>query len=619
MSAENAPIDLAAEASFPLGPHVAHPSTREIATARERVTLEPRVMQVLVALAQGRGATVSRDRLIARCWNGVVVGEDSIQRCIGRLRKVAEAIGGFEIETLSRVGYRLHLPSADAGEPPEQLPSVGPLLAVLPFDNLSEDAGLSYLADGVAEDILQTIARTSSITAIGRTSSFQFRGPSKVVATIGEVLGATHILDGSVRRSGSRVRVSAHLMDVSDQTMRWSDRFEGDVEDLFTLQDQVASAVVGVLRGTFHTTRPARVVDLDATEVAMRVRDLVDTPTFLRDHGGRALAARLDACVTPQSAEAWGLIATAQAALRWTADDADEPRLRQQAQLAIARALTLDPCCGEAHKAQYLLTPPAGRFIDADTRLARACETTPTSGEVRWALFQLGLATGRVSDAFVHAEIAYRVDPLRPPNVTAYGVALYAQGETNGALALLEDAVERWPDDPSVLVIAAWAAASAHDGDRADRFLSRYQPERYSTAARESTERAFFIADSYRHPGPRALERAMTRVRADAASGRPRFSVVAVAANLGADLDELYDAVPVDGLQAFSTAEGRLGLLDGLSHLFLPVNARLRRSHRFVELCRALGLVDYWRRTDRWPDCVTEVAPAYDFVAAASK
>jgi hypothetical protein len=110
----------------------------------------------------------------------------------------------------------------------------------------------------------------------------------------------------------------------------------------------------------------------------------------------------------------------------------------------------------------------------------------------------------------------------------------------------------------------------------------------------------------------------MTRVRADAASGRPRFSVVAVAANLGADLDELYDAVPVDGLRAFSTAEGRLGLLDGLSHLFLPVNARLRRSPRFVELCRALGLVDYWRRTDRWPDCVTAVAPAYDFVAAAS-
>src|SRR5262245_9781624 len=102
MKAEFPQIDLSSEPSFPLGPHAVHPATRELATRDVRVTLEPRVMQVLVALAQQRGATVSRDRLIARCWGGVVVGEDSIQRCIGRLRKTGEAIGGFEIETLTR-------------------------------------------------------------------------------------------------------------------------------------------------------------------------------------------------------------------------------------------------------------------------------------------------------------------------------------------------------------------------------------------------------------------------------------------------------------------------------------------------------------------------------------
>src|SRR5262245_20388562 len=108
MNASLPPIDLATEPSFPLGPHVVHPSTREIATGGDRQTLEPRVMQVLVALAQQRGATASKDRLIERCWGGVIVGEDSIQRCIGRLRKTGETIGGFEIETLTRVGYRLH-------------------------------------------------------------------------------------------------------------------------------------------------------------------------------------------------------------------------------------------------------------------------------------------------------------------------------------------------------------------------------------------------------------------------------------------------------------------------------------------------------------------------------
>jgi hypothetical protein len=81
-----------------------------------------------------------------------------------------------------------------------------------------------------------------------------------------------------------------------------------------------------------------------------------------------------------------------------------------------------------------------------------------------------------------------------------------------------------------------------------------------------------------------------------------------LAANLGADLDRLYDAVPLDALRGFSAPAGRLALLDGLLHLFLPVNARLRQSPRFVDLCRALGLVDYWRASARWPDCIDEVA-----------
>ncbi len=92
-------IDLSTEPSFALGPHLVRPSTREIVAGDQRITLEPRVMQVLVALAQQRGETVSRDRLIARCCGGVVVGEDSIQRCIGRLRKVADATSAISAQS----------------------------------------------------------------------------------------------------------------------------------------------------------------------------------------------------------------------------------------------------------------------------------------------------------------------------------------------------------------------------------------------------------------------------------------------------------------------------------------------------------------------------------------
>jgi hypothetical protein len=148
-----------------------------------------------------------------------------------------------------------------------------------------------------------------------------------------------------------------------------------------------------------------------------------------------------------------------------------------------------------------------------------------------------------------------------------------------------------------------------------DRLLAHHRPERYSPAARASTDPTFFMARAYRRPGPDALESAWQRVREDLAAGRPRFSLVALCANLGADLDALYNAADTPLLATLRASDGRLGLLDGLAHLFLPVNARWRQTPRFVELCRRLGLVDYWNVTGRWPDCAIEVAPRYDFIA----
>jgi tetratricopeptide (TPR) repeat protein len=243
----------------------------------------------------------------------------------------------------------------------------------------------------------------------------------------------------------------------------------------------------------------------------------------------------------------------------------------------------------------------------------------PTTVELRWELLLFGLAVGRVSEAASHAEAAYRVDPLRPPNVTAYGIALHALGETASALRLFEDAVARWPDDPNVLAQAAWAAASSGDMACADRLLAHHRPERYSAAGRAVTERAFFAAQAYRHPGSGVLEQTRLRVLQDVAAGRPRFSLLALWANLGGDLEEIYDAVTPASLALLCAPDGCLTPLDGLAHLFLPVNARVRQSPRFIGLCRALGLVDYWLTTDRWPDCGAEVASHYDLVGAARR
>jgi TolB-like protein len=250
------PIDLAHEAAFALGAVEVRPAKREVVSGQRRETLEPRIMQVLVALARQRGEMVSRDDLIQSCWGGRIVGEDSITRCISGLRRLAEQVGGFSVETVTRVGYRLKASTLPGAA------SALPILAVLAFDNLSDDADMAYFSDGTSEEILQTVARGASVSVVGRSSSFQFRGVNKNARHVATELNATHVLDGSVRRNGSRVRIFAQLIECVAQTTLWSDRFDGDLSDIFALQDEIAAAVAGALKVVFARTGRAEAISL---------------------------------------------------------------------------------------------------------------------------------------------------------------------------------------------------------------------------------------------------------------------------------------------------------------------------------------------------------------------
>ncbi|MGH6878977.1 MAG: winged helix-turn-helix domain-containing tetratricopeptide repeat protein, partial [Rhizomicrobium sp.] len=212
----------------------------------------PRVMQVLTLLARRRGEVVSRDDLIALCWGGRSVSEDAINRSIAGVRRLADLSGEFLIETVRRVGYRLE----QAASPVEAVPVApsstgGVVLAVLAFDNLSSDSRMAYFSEGVSEEILQTVTRTAELVVIGRGSSFQFRGADKAAARIALVLNATHVLDGSVRRSGNRVRISASLIECASETTLWSRSFDRELSDVFALQDEIAAAVAAALKVAF--------------------------------------------------------------------------------------------------------------------------------------------------------------------------------------------------------------------------------------------------------------------------------------------------------------------------------------------------------------------------------
>jgi TolB-like protein len=196
------------------------------------------------------------------CWHGVVVGEDAITRVMGRLRRLVDGVGrgAHKVETVTKVGYRL-VSTGRAGETARSAATalseaIEPRLAVLAFENLCNGEDMAWFANGVSEEILQTVASGAAFTVIGRGSSFQFRGAERSASHVAAALNVTHLLDGSVRRRGPTVRISAHLVECAGQTTLWSDRFDRELSDVLAVQDEVARAVAAALARVFAPRQP---------------------------------------------------------------------------------------------------------------------------------------------------------------------------------------------------------------------------------------------------------------------------------------------------------------------------------------------------------------------------
>ncbi|MBB4370315.1 TolB-like protein [Bradyrhizobium sp. cir1] len=225
----------------------------------ERLGAGRRAVAVLRVLLENHGAPVSKDTLIAAAWAGLSVEENNLSVQIAALRRELALEPGAElwIETLARRGYRYIGPpplsesfGASVGAESRTalaLPD-GPSIAVLPFQNLSDDQQQDYFADGIVEEIITALSRVRWLFVIARNSSFIYKGRSVGVKQVGRELGVRYVLEGSVRKSGKRLRLSGQLVDSSNDVTLWADRIEGDVTDVFDLQDQLAASVVGAIR-----------------------------------------------------------------------------------------------------------------------------------------------------------------------------------------------------------------------------------------------------------------------------------------------------------------------------------------------------------------------------------
>ena len=520
-------IDLADEQDVDLGGMRVRPAELCVEFDDQRHELQPRVMQVLVALAKARPAVVSRDKLVELCWEGRIVGDDSVNRCILALRHLAQqpATAPFSIETVPRVGYRL-LENADGDAVAASRPSKRPRaliigavlalliaatallywqqrgaetepasIAVLPFRNLSTSD--PYFAQGISEEILGQLAREPHFRVAGSISSGQF-APDADVLEVARRLDVDYVLEGSVRRQADRVRVNAGLIRASDGIRLWSDTYDGKLDDIFAIQQRIGGGIASALRRKLIRA-PALsgplVTNGEAYNLYLTARALIKTNN--RQMGPTAVKLLRDAIrIDPGYAPAWASLAAAttlQSAL-----DGHESSIvgTRKARRYAQHAVRLAPDLSEAHRAigaTYGFGDPQG--ID---HLKRAAALGPNVAENQ---IELGSALGAMGE-FEAELVAYRraneIDPLwfRTTGATAIATAKL-RGRVEAETIARRDMPDQGANLHILLGRIAWIFADYSEAVRRWTIVARSNSPRWSDTAertRQDARRAVGLA-----------------------------------------------------------------------------------------------------------------------------
>jgi TolB-like protein len=265
---------------------------RELKGAGGTIHVEPQVFDLLLYFAQNPNRVIGKDELIEHIWKGRIVSDAALNSRINAARRAIGESGEKQalIRTVPRHGFLFAAEVATQtldrviASPVRDTTTVGhsdlkqpdkPSIAVLPFENLSRDADQEYFADGVAEDIITGLSRIKWLFVIARNSSFAYRGRALDVKQIGRDLGVRYVLEGSLRKSGERVRISVQLIEAETGGHLWAERYDRRLEDIFALQDEITLNVVGAIEPSLRDAEIERVRrkrpdNLDAYDLVLR-------------------------------------------------------------------------------------------------------------------------------------------------------------------------------------------------------------------------------------------------------------------------------------------------------------------------------------------------------------
>ncbi|WOS66009.1 adenylate/guanylate cyclase domain-containing protein [Sinorhizobium fredii] len=415
----------------------------------------------------------------------ICLSEDAYRQVKARLDLSVSDLGNTQLKNIAepiRV-YSLRVGNTEAkatatSEPATSRPTteLPPKLsiAVLPFANMSGDAEQEYFADGISEDIITSLSKLPQLFVIARNSSFTFKGKNVHVQEVGRNLGVRYVLEGSVRKSGNRVRITAQLIDAASGGHLWAERFDRDLTDIFAVQDDVTQQIVGALainltEGDRQRLAPEHTGNIEAYDYFLRGRELwhrltKETNVAARDLLQRAI--KLD----PNFASAHAFLALTHVLDYLNGWSPSPPNSREQAEELATRAVALDDRDPRAHWALSIVELYSRRHDVAISEAQRAIVLNPNFAEGHVSLGEALIYSARANEALKHFDRAKVLNPYFPDVLLHFqALASFHLGRYEQAVGLLKERLTRNPvtDVSRALLAASYGHLGRFDEARA--------------------------------------------------------------------------------------------------------------------------------------------------------
>ena len=425
---------------FTFGPFILDAQRGRLLREGRPVAVSSKGLQLLEALVGSAGRVLTKTELMRAAWGDAAVEESNLSVQIAALRKQLgpNADGGDWIGTIPRVGYRFvglsvqeQPENTTQPKAPQTERERRPSIAVLPFANISGEKEQEYLADGITEDIITALTRFRWFFVIARNSSFAYKGKSIDAKQVAQELGVQYLLEGSVRRSGQQIRISAQLVDATSGKQIWAERYDLELADVFAIQDEIAERVAGAIEPELLKTEGAQAAARHTGN--MTAWDLVRRGTWhfhqvTRENHLKARELFRQACkLDPDLPEAHLWLARVSAGVvpyGWSDNPVED--LQEGIQAAL-KAIQLDERNPYSHYALAIVSAFADRLEQAISAARKAIEISPSFALGHLVLGMALLFSGRPSEAIAPLEYGLRLSPYDPQNFVWFNLLALAR------------------------------------------------------------------------------------------------------------------------------------------------------------------------------------------------